>query len=404
MGDYAGELGRRKGGHRKSQTPIICLLLVAATSQLGLSSANTFLGRRRPRLTPRTLHPGGRSSFTARQRKILGDAAETFIPYEDDDRDTDANNAYHQPNTPPARKNRSGLDEEMKILQRVGIRPFKLNPPPKYGQTSLSMKLIMANVFCYALQMFKPSLTQLGAKRSDLILQGKELHRLITPVFLHGGLVHLMMNCYSLSNIGPQVEQVFGPGRYLATYLASGVAGNLLSAVASPNPAVGASGAIFGLMGAYYVFLDRNERLIGGYGRSGVKAVTGTIATNIAYGFINPMIDNWGHIGGAIGGAAMAYNFGPKLFVMAFPDGRRIVVDKPNIRLPKQIQKIGNSFRRKLNDHGGKSWGQQTHYQSKDPLPSKPWGQSSSSSSRLYRSGTPTRDILKPRARWNVQR
>ena len=246
MRDYAGELGRRKGGHRKSQTAIICLLLVAATSQLGLSSANTFLGRRRPRLTPRTLHPGGRSSFTARQRKILGDAAETFIPYEDDDRDTDANNAYHQPNTPPARKNRSGLDEEMKILQRVGIRPFKLNPPPKYGQTSLSMKLIMANVFCYALQMFKPSLTQLGAKRSDLILQGKELHRLITPVFLHGGLVHLMMNCYSLSNIGPQVEQVFGPGRYLATYLASGVAGNLLSAVASPNPAVGASGAAGG--------------------------------------------------------------------------------------------------------------------------------------------------------------
>ena len=155
---------------------------------------------------------------------------------------------------------RENLKEEARNeLAQAGIRPWKFDLTPRYGRTSLSSKIIIANVVCYALQARYPKITQMGAKRSDLILSGRELYRLITPVFLHGGIGHLAMNAYSLSKVGPEVERLFGTDRFVATYLASGVAGNLLSAINSPNPSVGASSSIFGLMGAYYMCLSGNE-------------------------------------------------------------------------------------------------------------------------------------------------
>ena len=90
------------------------------------------------------------------------------------------------------------------------------------GVYSITNKLVIANVVMYGLQMMMPRVTKLGAKRSDLILQGKELHRLITPVFLHGSPMHIMLNTFSLRNIGPEVERLFGGGRFLTTYLCAG--------------------------------------------------------------------------------------------------------------------------------------------------------------------------------------
>jgi membrane associated rhomboid family serine protease len=116
------------------------------------------------------------------------------------------------------------------------------------NQMSWTSRLVIANVAMYALQVWKPSVTQLGVKLSDRILRGEELYRLISPVFLHGSIFHLFSNMYSLRNVGQTTEQMFGPGRYLAGYLVAGAAGNLLSAMQSPNPALGASGAVFGVM------------------------------------------------------------------------------------------------------------------------------------------------------------
>lgn len=123
----------------------------------------------------------------------------------------------------------------------------------------IANKLLAANIVTFACQVLNPAITQYGAKISHLVLSGQQLHRLITPMFLHGSIGHLAMNSYSLNNIGPHVESLFGSKRFLATYIASGITGNLLSAVMSPNPSVGASGAIFGCIGAYYVFLKRNQ-------------------------------------------------------------------------------------------------------------------------------------------------
>lgn len=196
------------------------------------------------------------------------------------------------------------------------------------------------NVAAYALQVFKPSFTAWGIKRSELILQGRELYRVITPVFLHGGVGHLASNMYSLGNVGPDLEKLFGTGRYLSTYMLAGIAGNVMSAFQSPRPALGASGAVFGVIGAYTVFLKRNDWVMGRFGEQMNSRLLQTIMLNIGLGFVNPSIDNWGHIGGALGGACIAYYFGPRLYETELPTGARALVDRPILRLPRSIEQI----------------------------------------------------------------
>ncbi|CAB9516900.1 RHOMBOID-like protein 10, chloroplastic [Seminavis robusta] len=224
---------------------------------------------------------------------------------------------------------------------------FKTRRPGKYN---LSSKLIIVNLICFALQTFIPRVTQMGVKMSDKILRGEELYRLVTPVFLHGNIPHLAMNMFSLNNIGPSVEKLFGPGRYLSTYLAAGVAGNVVSAYQSPNPGLGASGAVFGIIGAQLVFLARNDWLLGRQGESMQSAILQTVVLNLVVGGMSPMIDNWAHLGGLVGGGAAAYYFGPRLYLLELPEGGRFLVDKPVVRFPREIEsipeKVAKRFRR----------------------------------------------------------
>lgn len=161
---------------------------------------------------------------------------------------------------------------------RLWVASSKIKRP---GQYSWTTRLIVANIACFALQTFFPAFTQMGVKLSDRILRGEQLYRLITPVFLHGGLIHLGMNMISLSNCGRNVEQLFGPGRYLSTYLLAGATGNLVSAYYSPNPALGASGAVFGIIGAQLVFLMRNDWLLG---RQGEAMQSSMLQVGLVYG------------------------------------------------------------------------------------------------------------------------
>jgi len=104
---------------------------------------------------------------------------------------------------------------------------------------------------------------------------------------------------------------------------------------------LGASGAVFGIVGAYYVFLNRHDWLLGRAGEGMEARIIQTLGMNILIGFLNPMIDNWGHMGGAIGGATMAYFFGPRLYLADLEEsGGRVVVDRPILRLPRQLESI----------------------------------------------------------------
>lgn len=142
------------------------------------------------------------------------------------------------------------------------------------------------------------TLIDFGAKYSPLIIQG-EWWRLITPIFLHIGILHLFMNTLALYYLGTAVERIFGRIRFIGIYLISGFMGTLFSFVFNQNIAAGASGAIFGCFGALlyvgFAFPQIFFRTIG-------KNVLFLIALNLIIGFIVPGIDYHGHIGGLIGG------------------------------------------------------------------------------------------------------
>jgi rhomboid protease GluP len=148
-----------------------------------------------------------------------------------------------------------------------------------------------------------------GGKINSLILQG-QLWRLITPVLLHGSLLHIGFNMYALFSIGPSLEKAYGHGRFLLLYLLGGFAGNTISFLLSPNASIGASTAIFALVIAEAVFIFRNRQMFGGRARNMLFNLGLIIVVNLVIG-LNPGIDNWGHLGGLLGGALFSWTAGP---------------------------------------------------------------------------------------------
>ena len=146
-------------------------------------------------------------------------------------------------------------------------------------------------------------LVLLGAKVNDLINQG-QYYRLVTCMFLHGGIVHVAVNMYSLYAIGPMVESVYGKIKYLAIYFISGICASLFSYVFSTSISIGASGAIFGLLGAVLIFAITSK---GKTGSAFIKSILSVIFINIFIGATMPGIDNFAHLGGLFGGMLVAF-------------------------------------------------------------------------------------------------
>jgi rhomboid protease GluP len=152
-----------------------------------------------------------------------------------------------------------------------------------------------------------------GMKINEAIVAG-QLWRLLTPVFLHGSILHLGFNMYALFIFGPGLERYYGHGRYVALYFLSGFAGNVASFLFSTAPSLGSSTAIFGLLGAEGVFLYRNRELFGSSAQRALVNLIVIAVINLVIG-MQPGIDNWGHIGGLIGGVLFAWFGGPVLQV-----------------------------------------------------------------------------------------
>ncbi len=130
-------------------------------------------------------------------------------------------------------------------------------------------------------------------------IQKGEVYRLILSVFLHVNIFHLLCNMYALYIIGTQLETFIGKFKYLLVFLISAIVGNLLSCVVSNNASVGASGAIFGLLGAILYFGYHYRLYLGSVIRTQIIPV---IIINLLLGFMWPGIDNAAHIGGLVGG------------------------------------------------------------------------------------------------------
>lgn len=176
---------------------------------------------------------------------------------------------------------------------------------------ALSLLLIAINIGVFVWELTSGALANVqaliaaGALHRPEVMRG-EYWRLLSAIFLHADPTHLFGNCAALYILGIASEHAFGGLRSLAIYLASGLAGSLLSVLIEPGPSVGASGAIFGLMGCTAAFLHRHrDQFYLRDGRITVVLLAWALWT-LATGWFNPHIANMAHLGGFVAGSALA--------------------------------------------------------------------------------------------------
>lgn len=171
-------------------------------------------------------------------------------------------------------------------------------------------------------------LIQFGAKDNIAIANG-EYWRLLTAVFLHASVLHIAFNGYALYILGRDVESFAGWLRFTVIFLLAGLSGSVTSLIFNPSPSVGASGAIFGLIGALVIFLYRHRKLFGERGRRNLQSIIVIALINLAIG-LSGGIDNWAHLGGLAGGLVLGWFLGPVWTLSLDPmlGGQAVVQDQ----------------------------------------------------------------------------
>ena len=217
--------------------------------------------------------------------------------------------------------------ETIRFARAVLNRPYKF-----------TIIILVANLFVFLLMwqssglswqalwngFSEPVLDAYGAKLNVLI-QGGEWWRFVTPMFIHVNLPHLLVNMYSLWVVGPYVERLYGSAKFVVFWVLTGIAGVVGSYLTvRPNfptnffgkfffkahdvPSAGASGALFGLVGVLFVFgIKFRRELPEGFKRAFGTGMLPIILINLFIGYIGRgVIDNAAHVGGLLAGAALA--------------------------------------------------------------------------------------------------
>jgi rhomboid protease GluP len=172
-------------------------------------------------------------------------------------------------------------------------------------RTPVTTALLVAIAGCFALQLLVPGLTEAGDNNS-LALHG-EPWRLVTSMFLHGGWLHILLNSWALYQLAGLFEALLGSSRLLLVYFLSGIAGSIASVLWTHLPSVGASGAIFGVLGALIAFLGRRRERLTPQAKSLLMQLLFWAGLNIFLGMSSPMIDNAAHLGGCAAGLAIGF-------------------------------------------------------------------------------------------------
>ncbi|WP_409070193.1 rhomboid family intramembrane serine protease [Clostridium sp. FAM 1755] len=202
---------------------------------------------------------------------------------------------------------RSIVEDIVKVPKEKENIYYKENNIDSHEKAAITKIIIGINIFMYLITAFLSKsilssdirvLVFLGAKANSFINNG-EYYRLITSMFLHGGLIHLALNMYALNSIGPLIENYFGKVKYLIIYFISGILSSYFSYLFSPSVSIGASGAIFGVLGATLIIAYKNRKR---GGKEFLNNIISVIVVNLILGFSIPNVDNFGHIGGLIGG------------------------------------------------------------------------------------------------------
>jgi rhomboid protease GluP len=175
-----------------------------------------------------------------------------------------------------------------------------------------AMFLIAANIIIFAWEIRTGALKSSAAIIAAGAIYGEKVFagqswRLATGMFLHGGYGHLIGNCLALYVLGLASERAWGRMRALFIYFFSGLTASFISAFMQPKPAVGASGAIFGLLGAAVVFFYRYSGSLHLRDRRIGAALLAWGAFQLIMGVLTPYVDNWAHFGGL--GAGIIFGF-----------------------------------------------------------------------------------------------
>jgi rhomboid protease GluP len=173
------------------------------------------------------------------------------------------------------------------------------------GLTALCVVVFGWEIATGALDSTK-SIVQAGALSRPEVMGG-EHWRLLSAIVLHGGIDHLIGNMLALYVLGVALEHAVGRERLLLLFVGSGIAGSVASITAEPGPSVGASGAIFGMMGALIVLLHRYRDVVHVRDRRVGVVLIAWAAWTLLLGLADPFIDNAAHLGGLIGGAGLAF-------------------------------------------------------------------------------------------------
>lgn len=200
--------------------------------------------------------------------------------------------------------------------QQVAVQLPNTKPIVTYIILALTILIWLGQMFMLRLTPDRIDwLSAFGIKANEFIRQG-ELWRLLTPVFLHstGNIMHIGFNMYFLYVVGARTERLFGHLRFTLLYLLSGMCGVALSFIFTPSFSLGASGALFGLLGAEAMFIWLNREWIRSWNES-LRDIGITVAINTVFGLaIN--VDHFGHFGGLLGGLVFTWFAGPQLKVV----------------------------------------------------------------------------------------
>ena len=217
---------------------------------------------------------------------------------------------------PNIEKDIINADNEVDLIVNVtnDINSKTAKENRKYEEVFKPKKIVVTYVLMaictliYILQILFPSLTTLGDVNGALVRSG-QVYRLVTGMFMHGSIWHLLCNMYSLYVIGCATENYFGKKKFLLIYLVSGIIGSMFSCIFNTGWSLGASGAIFGLMGALCYF-GYYYRLY--MGKALYSEIIPVIILNLALSLIVSNIDFYAHIGGLIGGVFITMGLGIK--------------------------------------------------------------------------------------------
>ena len=231
------------------------------------------------------------------------------------------------PDEQPIRITADMLEVEPPLDPRIDFEQGMSYAPP----ATLLLIIAIGATFAWQLSVGAlkdpASIIAAGALVRESVLQG-EAWRLLSATLLHGNVEHLIGNAVSLYILGMACEHAYGARSMLMVYLASGLAGSLLSVASGPGPSVGASGAIFGLMGAVLVlFWKHRDELLVRDKRIGFVIAVWALFT-IATGLVTPMIDNAGHVGGLLGGMMAAWVMRPRIL-----ERKVVFVGRPRYRI-----------------------------------------------------------------------